>query len=184
MHGEAQAVAVLEKLAVNFHRREAKFVAGEEITGEVLIKVPKSLPVTAVSVKLLGAASVCWDECGVIYRDSECYVNVKITYYGDGRGHKSIIDQQSCITPGTHNLPFSFLLPEALPPSFSALYGAVRYSVQAKLKRPLSPVYVAGAPFLLTLLPLAPAAHARILVRGAGLEGEGGGAWLASGSVT
>lgn len=40
------------------------------------------------------------------------------------------------LTAGKHEYPFSFTLPSSIPSSYEGIYGKVRYTVKATIKRP------------------------------------------------
>ncbi|KAL8604414.1 hypothetical protein ACOMHN_042244 [Nucella lapillus] len=103
--------------------------------------------VTELRMTCFGRAYVHWSEVEnvghrggrqrietVEYCDTEDYFQFELLLW-KGKGSNTSDDNDS-VAPGEHSFPFSFTLPNNLPPSFEGDYGYIRYWAKATVDRP------------------------------------------------
>ncbi|KAG8594348.1 hypothetical protein GDO81_001156 [Engystomops pustulosus] len=124
------------------------YSAGDVLTGQVVLKLCKTVRVSALEVCARGLATVHWLETRSIGMN---------TVYSDFTAHETYLRKRqhllrdngtiNVLPAGRHEFPFTFQLPENLVTSFEGKHGCVRYWVKAKLHRPWSTVKKAKKEF-------------------------------------
>lgn len=118
-------------------------LAGDNLTGNVVLCLTATKEMKAISIKLKGIAYCEWKATthDVIegnevktYTNKEKIIKKEVILYGTVS--KSTILKKFKHPPGKHMYPFCFKLPSRLPSSFTGEYGSVRYTLKAKIIRP------------------------------------------------
>ncbi|EFO91374.1 hypothetical protein CRE_11670 [Caenorhabditis remanei] len=101
---------------------------------------------TFTNIHFEGIAHTYWDDDSSVRRTEvagqKIYYNQRVHYSADVNylEHKLLLwssgDGSNELAPGKYEWPFSYLLPNDIPPSFEGKYGYVRYSVTAEVDRP------------------------------------------------
>lgn len=104
-----------------------QYQPGEVVRGNVRIKVVRPTAIRTITIRVVGEGNVSWKE---EYDDS---INQAEEKYVDAS--KVILDtkhlQPHNLTPGYHEFPFEYHLPENLPSSYIGKYGNVTYTMKA-----------------------------------------------------
>lgn len=111
------------------------FFAGQTLSGQVEITVPKAKKVKSVFLKITGQSRVRWAESNntgssVNYTGREEYVSHMEKYLESQDGEKVELKE------GTHKYKFSYKLPTDCPTSFEGDFGYIRYTVRIVFERP------------------------------------------------
>ncbi|KAF7661083.1 hypothetical protein LDENG_00268750 [Lucifuga dentata] len=109
------------------------FTSGDDFTGQITLELVKDCKIDSLSVQLKGKANVRWAEVYgkvvVVYYAKEKYFSVK-QFIIQHRGND--------VSQGCHVYPFTFQIPaQDLPSSFKGGSGKIRYTLEAKLSRPM-----------------------------------------------
>ena len=122
---------VKPNVRITFEQNPAVFRVGQEaIKGNVEIWLTRLMKTQLIKVEFKGICQVNWKKRGVS---------------GDSRKHKSdehfniedmLLTPRSeyndlFLQPGLHNFPFTFELPQSMPPTFTATDGKIEYFARA-----------------------------------------------------
>ncbi len=104
---------------------------GSTVRGELRVSVDKPKEYDGIYLTLWGAATVRWqvsqDRHTVTFFNREMYVHNQVPVW------EAKNSPTGDLPVGEHHFPFSFWLPENVPPSFEGKYGQVRYEVAASI---------------------------------------------------
>nr|XP_031842250.1 arrestin domain-containing protein 17-like [Nomia melanderi] len=130
------AMSSLRIFRADFERREATYLGGEIVKGNVIIDTTKEKYITELCFIAKGFAKVYWteedgDSNSSSYYNSQEYFQIKGILL-KSKDEKSKVK----ITEGYHEYPFEFLLPSNIPSSFEHNIGYVRYTIELVLQRP------------------------------------------------
>ncbi|XP_062550746.1 arrestin domain-containing protein 17-like [Armigeres subalbatus] len=120
---------------ISFDNSHGVFFAGQTLTGQVEITLPKAKKVKSVFLKITGQSSVRWSESvgtgtSVHYTAREEYVS-HLEKFVEGEGKEEVE-----LVEGTHKYKFSYKLPKDCPTSFEGDFGYIRYTVRIVFERP------------------------------------------------
>ena len=112
-----------------------QYSPGSLVEGKLQVTVDKPKKYSNIVVTLLGRAKVRWTETTgsgehrteTTYSNSETYVNLQAVVW------KAENTPDGTLAAATYHFPFSFQLPQTLPPSYEGLYGQLRYDIEAKI---------------------------------------------------
>ncbi|KAH9509547.1 hypothetical protein Btru_046127 [Bulinus truncatus] len=114
----------IELFELHFSQANSIYIAGQSVSGSVVIKLAKETWINSIDIKFIGRARSKWDvpngESSKHYQAQEIYIDSEYQLY-KSRG-------QTDNTPaGMHVFPFDFTLPVDVPSSFEGRRGFVRY---------------------------------------------------------
>ncbi|XP_005096796.1 arrestin domain-containing protein 17 [Aplysia californica] len=100
------------------------YIAGQTVTGSVVIRLSKATWIDTINIKFCGRAKSRWDvsygDSSKRYQADEVYIDSEYCLYqSENRVDKHPI--------GTHVYPFDFMLPPDVPSSFEGRRGYVNY---------------------------------------------------------
>ncbi|XP_043266340.1 arrestin domain-containing protein 17-like [Colletes gigas] len=128
----------LRTFRVDFDRMGATYMAGETITGTIVVENTKEKSVKGLYLSAKGEARVRWVE-----KKTEHNRTRRDTYYNSQKYFKyrfnilnSNNDSRVQIPVGYHKYSFQFQLPQNIPTSFEHMYGHIRYTVKVVIDRP------------------------------------------------
>nr|XP_039254407.1 arrestin domain-containing protein 2-like isoform X2 [Styela clava] len=111
--------------------------SGEEVVGEVKIKLSEAMQMKGVRLTFSGKAHVDWEE-GSDDSKSSYWATQNLFYkeiYVYGRGSSDANDTVE-LSPGSHTFSFNFTLPHALPSSYEDFGCFIRYFIKASIVKP------------------------------------------------
>ncbi|KAF3430394.1 hypothetical protein E2986_10021 [Frieseomelitta varia] len=121
----------LKAFRLEFNRSTATYIAGEIVSGNIIVDIAKEKQIRGLFVSATGKAYVHWSETDKnktrSYTNSEKYFQLKCNI---------ITDLQVKLPRGYNQYPFSFQIPYNIPCSFEHRNGYVRYTVNAVIDRP------------------------------------------------
>uniref|UniRef100_A0A2C9L2Q6 Arrestin C-terminal-like domain-containing protein n=1 Tax=Biomphalaria glabrata TaxID=6526 RepID=A0A2C9L2Q6_BIOGL len=122
----------IELFELNFSRANAIYIAGQSVSGSVVIKLAKKTWINSIDIKFTGIARSKWDvpngESSKHYQAQEIYMDSEYQLYKSR-------SQTDNIPEGMHVFPFDFELPADVPSSFEGRRGYVRYMCTVTLDR-------------------------------------------------
>ncbi|KAI8791189.1 arrestin domain-containing protein 3 [Biomphalaria glabrata] len=122
----------IELFELNFSRTNAIYIAGQSVSGSVVIKLAKKTWINSIDIKFTGIARSKWDvpngESSKHYQAQEIYMDSEYQLYKSR-------SQTDNIPEGMHVFPFDFELPADVPSSFEGRRGYVRYMCTVTLDR-------------------------------------------------
>ncbi|XP_054003763.1 arrestin domain-containing protein 17-like [Hylaeus anthracinus] len=129
----------LSTFRVVFDRPGATYIAGEAVTGTIVVDTIKEKNIRGLYFSAKGEARVRWTERTnennrvneQTYTNSQNYFNVQFNILSAPAD-----DSRVRIPVGYHEYPFQFQLPNSIPSSFEHKYGYIRYTVKAVIDRP------------------------------------------------
>lgn len=116
---------VKPEVKITFEDQPAVFFVGKEaINGGISISVTKLMKTQMIKVEFKGVCQVGWTKRGVSDRKDKSVEHFKI--------EDKLLTPRSeyndlFLRPGTHRFPFSFKLPQAMPPTFAAKDAKIEY---------------------------------------------------------
>ena len=121
---------------VNIRLAQFNYLPGQQVTGQVSLKLSKSYRFSEIVVDFIGfreaAVTKKVGKHSKRYHERINYFNVSMCLFKDKSGEKLAV--------GEHIFPFNFLLPTNLPDSFGAskymAFGGVRYWVELTISNP------------------------------------------------
>ncbi|KAG0724717.1 Arrestin domain-containing protein 3 [Chionoecetes opilio] len=114
------------KLEVVLDPEQPSYTNGQEVTGWVKVTADAVTACKAVLARARGVAEVGWAEDGEdTVSDSETFFDNTVTVWAGASYGENFM-------PGEFSLPFSFRLPDHLPPTYEGQHGHIRYSVEAQ----------------------------------------------------
>ncbi|CAK8696973.1 unnamed protein product [Clavelina lepadiformis] len=127
---------------IAFNGDKSVFVAGEIITGNIILQLNESMKARALRIKFHGKAHVHWSEQRgsgknrrrVHYNANEDYFHNVVSVHGKESGGMS--ENAESIPAGQNIFPFQFQLPAELPSSFEGRHGYIRYYAKATIDKP------------------------------------------------
>ncbi|XP_054154420.1 arrestin domain-containing protein 3-like [Oppia nitens] len=134
------------KVDIHLDRPGIDYRPNDTVSGQCLVYTDSPISLSELSVKLKGEARCEWSEDRQISdgQDSDGqpitrtetvyytanYLCVKLKYYPGNVN-------PSTLSPGQHNIGFSFLLPAGgLPSTFKGQYGYIGYWIEARIRNP------------------------------------------------
>ncbi|XP_062518585.1 arrestin domain-containing protein 2-like [Corticium candelabrum] len=136
------------RASVQFANSQGVYYPGQTMVGKVILQLDKSIRSRKVSLTFVGFARAVIVERKIPMREKEYYLDHNMTLWSAPPG-------QDTLPSGTHQYPFSFLLPEHLPASFE--FGkrtqnkrapcSILYWVAVRVDRPLRFDFKGKAPF-------------------------------------
>ncbi|XP_017766321.1 PREDICTED: arrestin domain-containing protein 3-like isoform X1 [Eufriesea mexicana] len=139
----------LKSFQVQFDRPNAAYMAGEQVSGKIIVNVSRDTNVRRLYFSARGGANVCWsqsqsrkDANGQVrtvhsnFTNSEEYLHLQYNIAVQQCTGRERPDSLVRITSGYHEYPFTFQLPHSIPSSFEHYYGHIRYTVKAMMDRP------------------------------------------------
>ncbi|KAG7481299.1 hypothetical protein MATL_G00065240 [Megalops atlanticus] len=125
------------------------FSSGDFISGRLIVEVAKEAKIDSLLIKAKGKAEVLWSEhygkVTVVYHQKEKFF--KLEQYiiqepkGKGQDYEMLLTgsgktYSNIVTPGIHEYPFTFQIPQGnMPSSFKGVCGKIVYTLEAKLSR-------------------------------------------------
>ncbi|XP_028405559.1 arrestin domain-containing protein 17-like [Dendronephthya gigantea] len=116
---------VKPEVNITFEEQPAVFFVGKEaINGDVSISVTKLMKTQMIKVEFKGICQVGWTKRGVSDKKHKSVEHFKI--------EDKLLTPRSeyndlFLRSGTHRFPFSFKLPQAMPPTFTAKDAKIEY---------------------------------------------------------
>ncbi|XP_078052121.1 arrestin domain-containing protein 17-like [Augochlora pura] len=133
----------LRTFRIIFERPGAVYMAGEMVTGTIILDTAKDVKVRGFYFTAKGAALVEWQETKTLtvngtlqtihetYTAHEHYFTIREDIL-----EPVIPDSRIRLSEGYHEYQFKFQLPSTIPSSFEHSHGYVRYTVKATIDRP------------------------------------------------
>nr|CAH0099588.1 unnamed protein product [Daphnia galeata] len=127
----------IESLTIELDNSDGIYFPGQEVSGIVHISNLSTKILKGIYLECQGYAKFCFNELSseTYYSTEETYLDLKIPLItNEDRERFELVS-------GTHQFPFSFILPTKIPSSFQTEmlakfgYGHVRYSIKVVLKR-------------------------------------------------
>ncbi|XP_059149719.1 arrestin domain-containing protein 3-like [Physella acuta] len=122
----------VELFELHFSRSNSIYIAGQVVSGSVVIKLAKETWISSIDIKFIGRAKSKWDvsngDTSKHYQAMEVYIDSEYHLYKS----RSQTDNQP---PGMHVYPFDFTLPTDVPSSFEGRRGYVRYQCIVTMDR-------------------------------------------------
>ncbi|XP_059147748.1 arrestin domain-containing protein 17-like [Physella acuta] len=123
----------LDEFQICFDNQRGVFCAGENVSGNVVVKLTKPMKMRCLQLYFEGRAKSHWEvkhnRNKTDYRAEESYISHTVTLFGTG--------QNSTEHPaGIHSYQFVLPLSSNLPSSFEGKKGYVRYFCKATINRP------------------------------------------------
>ncbi|KAK1131832.1 hypothetical protein K0M31_015983 [Melipona bicolor] len=126
----------LRAFRLEFNRSTATYMAGEIVSGNIIVDIAKEKQIRGLFFSATGKAQVHWTENDSKQRtkhyiNSEKYFQLKCNIIST-QGSDSWVK----LPRGYNQYPFSFQMPHNIPYSFEHRNGYVRYTVNAVIDRP------------------------------------------------
>ncbi|KAK7498014.1 hypothetical protein BaRGS_00010602 [Batillaria attramentaria] len=123
----------LETFEIRFDNPRGVFCAGEQVKGNVVVKLRNPMKIRKISLYFEGRSKSHWEvkhgRSKTDYRANETYINELFDLYDAGTGGA---DHPA----GEHHYPFCLQLRSSLPSSFEGRRGYVRYFCKSSINRP------------------------------------------------
>ncbi|CAL1532530.1 unnamed protein product [Lymnaea stagnalis] len=123
----------LDEFEIRFDNPRGVFCAGENVSGNVVVKLTKPMKMRCLTLYFEGRAKSHWEvkqgRSKTDYRAGENYINHTVTLYGTGQNNSEH-------PAGVHSYPFVLHLLPTLPSSYEGRRGYVRYFCKATIDRP------------------------------------------------
>ncbi|KAK7113908.1 arrestin domain-containing protein 17-like [Littorina saxatilis] len=123
----------LEVFEIRFDNPRGVYAAGEQVKGNVILRLRNPMKVRKVFLYFEGRAKCHWEvkhgRSKTDYRATETYINETFDLFDAGA---SGADHPA----GEHSYPFCLLMGASLPSSFEGRRGYVRYFCKASINRP------------------------------------------------
>ena len=119
----------MKKLTINTDKKE--YLPGDELKGELVLKLNKSLKHRALHVTAMGT-----EITRASYNDGEDRHHS--TERREIIEYKNELKGEGVFQPGTHKFPFSFEIPPDAPPSFRGVKGRIEYEIKAWVDLPFA----------------------------------------------
>ncbi|CAD1470839.1 unnamed protein product, partial [Heterotrigona itama] len=121
---------------VEFNRSIAVYMAGEIVSGNIIVDITKEKQIRGLSFSATGKAHVHWDENILSTQNKQ-----RTLYYTSSEKYFQLIcniiaDSRVKLPRGHNQYPFSFQLPYTIPSSFEHKNGYIRYTIKAVIDRP------------------------------------------------
>ncbi|CAG5123270.1 unnamed protein product [Candidula unifasciata] len=122
----------VELFELRFNNTNSIYIAGQVISGSVVIKLAKETWINNISIKFHGRAKSKWvvpnGDTSKRYQATEVYIDSEYQLF-------KCRDQNDIQPPGMHVYPFDFTLPPEVPSSFEGRRGFVRYQCIVTMDR-------------------------------------------------
>jgi hypothetical protein len=109
---------------IQVYFKKAEYFPGDLLEGEVVIRTRSAIECNRVGLKIVGKE---YTEMG------SGDTRVKDSYYHFNK--YAIICKETSIPEGDTRLPFSFRLPNGIPPTFKGYYGHINYHVEVVIEQ-------------------------------------------------
>ena len=118
---------------------QSSFAPGCTVQGKLVASVDKPKKYHSIVVIFWGGVNVYWTESegttSSRYRNSETYSHVQEEVWSAENS------PTGDLPIGEHTFPFSFQLPQDVPPSFVGKHGHVKYEIEAKIFKTASTLH-------------------------------------------
>ncbi|KAH7726248.1 Protein ARRD-7 [Aphelenchoides avenae] len=122
------------KLRIHLQSGAAAFLAGEQVSGEVIAQVDEPTKARRMCLEVFGHAFNRWHErhgkSTYIYKAEVQFINVIVLLWKPPSGDVGVL------ASGDYCFPFSFVIPPNALPNHRSWYGTIDYWCKAKVDRP------------------------------------------------